>query len=622
VNRLVPPLLLLVACSEYDLGVNPDSLGIPLECNLDTIFPDDVQAIDSCADVPGGFVPIVEWGAGDGESCRGVPAVGDLDGDGRAEIVANFTAGFLPGAAGAIVALEGDGTERWRVADASLGFATGLTLADVDEDGHPEIFGVKGYGIQMPPPAGSATYSVVRYDWEGNFVWESERFTYLDFDYATGVIVSDMDKDGSAEVVAGRVILNEDGSTRGRGDKTHGSWGEMPNILGPDPVTEGSVVAVADLDLDGIEEVITGNTWYTPDGAVKWHDSTQPDGMVAIANIDADPQGEMVVSSFNAIRVVDHDGHVLWGPLEIPGANIVSPVAIADVDHDGSPEIFAAGGNALVAFRADGSQLWQAEAIDESGATGPSVFDFEGDGELDIVYIDEQNMSVFEGKTGVMKFFNPEHASDTMMDYPVIADVDSDGQAEIVVAHANFTRALSVYGDQNESWGPARRVWNQHSYSINNINDDLTLPVEGLQGFETHNTWHSATDTRFLDGTLKELSAELLETCEVDCEDGVLYVVGRVQNRAADPVLEDIPVALYALVDGIPQLVGQEVAGGPTPPASTGAPFAFRVAADIAAQATELRLVVDDDGSGLGVHFECDETDNTAVLAGPFCGAP
>ena len=94
---VLPAALLAAACSEYDLGVTTTDLGLPPECPIDAISPEDTVPVESCADLPGGFEPVVEWGAGDGRSSRSVPAVADLNGDGLPEIIANFTSGLLPG---------------------------------------------------------------------------------------------------------------------------------------------------------------------------------------------------------------------------------------------------------------------------------------------------------------------------------------------------------------------------------------------------------------------------------------------------------------------------------------------------------------------------------------------
>ncbi len=617
-SRLPLLCFLALSCSEFNLGVTTSDLGLPLACDLDEIFPEENVPVDSCAEVPGGFVPVVEWGAGDGMSSRAVPAVADLDGDGIPEVIANFTPGFLPGTTtGNLVILNGDGSVRSSTPQ-GLAFASGLSIGDVDADGRPDIFGVVALGAQFPTE--NSPYAVARFDNTGVKVWESQPYTRDDFDYATGISLSDMDHDGRVEIVAGRVILNDDGTERGRGTLGRGSYGALPNIFDASmPYSESTLSAVADIDLDGIEEVITGNAIYSPDGDVLWSDPSQADGSVAIANIDADPEAERIVCSFGGVRAVDTDGTILWGPIVPENSNIISTPAIADVNGDNLPEIFVAGGNQLLALRSDGVVLWSNTVIDESGASGPAVFDFEGDGLMDVVYIDEQNMSVFEGRTGELKFFSDEHNSDTMMDYPVIADVDADGQAEIVVAHANYSRALSVYGDESESWGPARRLWNQHAYRIDNIADDTTIPMEPEQSFQTHNTWHSATDTRYLSDSLKELSAEIVDTCDVDCARGDYYVVGRIINRSAVPVTEPIPVALYAVTAGVARLVHTEQVEGPFPGGVTGTPFAMSVATDDLAGANDLRFVVDDDGSGLGVHFECDESDNAAEIRAPFC---
>ncbi len=608
-------MMALAGCgAEYDLAVSGDDLGLPIDCDIEPIVPEETD-LSTCQPEVGTFVPIVEWGAGNGASSRSVPAVADLDGDGLPEIIANFSTGLFL-SKGELVILDGHGNELRRT-NPGIGYASGPTVVDLDADGTPEILVVRALGSQMPLQDGS--YSVAAYSPDLTLLWESATYDQTHFDYATGIAVSDMDHDGSPEIVAGRVILNSDGTEKGVGNGGHGSWGEMPNIMGGAPVTEASLPAIADLDLDGVEEVITGNTWYNPDGSTKWLGASQEDGMVAIANLDGDPEGEVIVSSFDGVRAVDTDGSIMWGPLTLTNANIVSPAAIADLSGDGMPNIVVAGGNQLVALHADGTEYWSAAVQDLSGATGASIFDFDGDGVPEVVYIDETDMLVFDGRTGTVKFLSDEHSSNTMMDYPVIADVDADGQAEIVVAHAGLTRALSVYGDMDMSWAPARRIWNQHAYSINNIEDDLTVPVTAVQAFTTHNTWHSAIDTRLLEGNLAEVTAEIVTTCDTDCEQGRYHVVGRLLNRGEADVPAGMWLSLYA-VNGINvNLLGSAQTEDITPAQMSSAPIAFEVQATDVMDMTLIRLVADDDGSGFSALAECDENDNASELVGPFC---
>jgi len=617
-KSLLALALLLTAChpSDYVVGSHIGNYGIPEECNIDDIPTAGAAPIDTCVIEPT-FDPILEWSAGPNRSVRGVPAVADLWQDGHPEIIAVFSSS-LPMGKGVLTVLHGDGSGEVWSRDAGLAFATGATVGDVTGDGIAEILVVHSLGSDLPITPG--IYTVMAYSRDGAPVWESAQFSNLDFDYATGISVADMDHDGNVEVVAGRVILNgADGSTRGVGGQGKGCYGHMPSITGGDPVTEGALSLVTDINLDGIDEVITGNAWYDPDGRTIWRNADEHDGMPAVANLDDDPEGEIVLSSFNTVRALDNDGTPLWGPLEVQGANIVSAPAIADLDFDGSPEILVAGGNQIVALHADGTQLWSHPATDESGATGASVFDFEGDGRLEVVYIDEVEIMVLDGATGQLKFHTTDHASDTMMDYPVIADVDADGHAEIIVGHARFTRGLSVFGDAMDSWAPARPLWNQHAYSMTNINDDLTVPTNPAPSFTTHNTWHAGTAPSADRVGYQELGAELVTSCDIACPEGSYYVLGRVVNHGGVEAPAGIPVSVYTRTQGVSFLLQTKITEEVIPAGTTGEVLTFNLSPEDLAGVGELVLRADDDGTGQGSYAECSEDDNEATLYGPFC---
>lgn len=625
-STLVVALLLTTACSEYNFGggkksadagdePGPDLNDLPAECLLDEIAAEDVGINDGCLPDGGtaaGFDPIVEWGAGENRSSRATVAVADLNGDGIPEVVANFTG--LIGGTGDLVVLNGqNGNEIWSK-PAELGYASSPAVGDIDGDGQPEIFAVKQKSGGLLSLNG--TFALAAWDAFGDKLWESDEFDNDNFDYASAVSLSDMDHDGSPEIVVGRVIFNSNGTTRGVGEYGRGSWGVAPIIS----LSEASVSAVADLDLDGVEEVITGNAAYDPDGNTIWQTGGW-DGMVGIANLDDDPEGEIVASSFHTVRAMDTHGEPMWGPVEIPGANIVSPSAIADVDGDGYPEIFVAGGANLVSLDRFGNINWSVPVHDTSGASGPSIFDFEGDGVPEVVYIDEIQMLVVNGVTGEKKFHTTDHASDTMMDYPVIADVDADGHAEIIVAHAGNGRALSVYGDAANMWANCRPLWNQHAYSINNVSDDLSVPQTQVQGFTDHNTWHSAIDSLTIpvDMGVRDLEAEILDVCDVDCESGVVYVVARVLNKSNIDAPAGIPVALYSReYNGDRLLAVVETVAG-IPAGRTGESMVFEVDAEEASTVFRFVAAADDYGDGLGMILECSEDNNTFAYDGEFC---
>ena len=626
-------LIGLAACQDYNLNGKDDlnsggdeggdggsgdggEIDAPAACAPSTFPAEELGTDDLCTAEPaGGFDPVVEWEYGSGQGCLSQPVVGDVNRDGMPDIVINLLANFF-NPPGALVVLNGDGSGvLWQDTSARIAYGSPPALGDIDGDGFTEIVFVREYASAL---FAVGDYTVVAYDHDGRRKWESAHFVGLDFESASAPNIRDMDHDGNVEVVVGRVILNgADGSTRGVGAHGRGSYGIVS--LGGFTVSEASVPAVTDIDLDGVDEVIVGNAMYSPDGATLWSDLGQEDAMISVANLDDDPEGEIVGISYNTIRAMDTDGRVLWGPIEVSGANILATAAIADLDGDGRPEIVTAGGNQVVAFHADGSIFWTAAATDESGATGASFFDFEGDGQLEVVYIDELDMVVLDGRTGARRFLNSEHGSNTMFDYPTVADVDNDGEAEIVVCHNSFGSAVSVYGDRSGSWRPARKVWNQHAYDITNINDDLTVPLDPEPGFVAHNTWHSAQPAD-LGSIGLDLGGEILAVCEDDCSSGVVYVTFRAQNVAGEAISDDVALTLYAVgADGTLSAVeGAVVSGGIESGWASEAVVVAVPAAELEG-AEALQLQVDDDGTGTGAFAECAEHNNVYLWRGPFC---
>ena len=67
-----------------------------------------------------------------------------------------------------------------------------------------------------------------------------------------------------------------------------------------------------------------------------------------------------------------------------------------------------------------------------SSVTGSTVFDFEGDGIAEVVYADECFLWVYDGPTGHVRYAGLT-TSFTGTEASVVADVDGDGHAEIVL---------------------------------------------------------------------------------------------------------------------------------------------------------------------------------------------
>lgn len=132
--------------------------------------------------------------------------------------------------------------------------------------------------------------------------------------------------------------------------------------------------------------------------------------------------------------------------MDVSGFSVGGPVTIGDFDNDGLPEIGVASSGVFGVYDplckaynapqgcADKYILWERWSQDNSsGETGSSLFDFDGDGQPEAVYGDECFVRVYEGNTGRV-LFSSKRASGTSIEAPVIADVDDDGSAEILMS--------------------------------------------------------------------------------------------------------------------------------------------------------------------------------------------
>jgi hypothetical protein len=399
---------------------------------------------------------------------------------------------------------------------------TGIAAADLDGDGVPELVAIgRSDGGAGDKPGGTVAFRRTSADGTAwSVFWENADYPAWAVHTRGGPIISiaNLDREGSPEVVIGNVVLDGlDGSLVWDGVVTSAGAGGIGNnaFLGPASV-------VADIDGDGPIEVIAGNTLYNTDGAPRWtfgYTSQNSacggdlpcDGFNAVANFDADPQGEVVSVRRGEVFVLDHTGTQQWKvqiPVDDCANNESGPPTIADFDGDGQPEIGVASADYYVVvdhntcnidnFSDAGCHarniLWVLPNNDcSSRVTGSSVFDFDGDGNAEVVYADETALYIIDGRTGTVLYADTTHRSHTRIELPVIADVDNDGNAEIIVAEnragGGTTPGLRVYEDRADNWVRTRRVWNQHTYAITHITEDGTAPTDLPSNWPRYNNF-------------------------------------------------------------------------------------------------------------------------------------
>lgn len=554
-------------------------------------------SVNDCLVQPiiGQFNPVFEWTKQSFSELPSstqimmTPSVIDLDGDGVPEIVVGTTPSLGGGyvEVGSLRAVRGDtGAEVFTVTDSAyrINTASSIAVGDIDDDGKPEIIACDESG-----------YRLIAFEHDGTFKWRSADLEPINWGAPA---LADLNHDGSPEIIVGRQVLDSSGRVLWTGTGGRGSLGAGPLAL------------VTDLDMDGNPEIVAGNTAYSSLGSTVWQSTSLPDGLNAVGNFNASPFPEVVLVSGGQVWLLDHLGQVIWGPVGVPGGG-GGPPTVADFDGDGQPEIGVAGASRFVVFEGDGSILWLSTTQDSSSqVTAASVFDFDGDGSAEVVYRDELKLRIYRGIDGQVLYEVPM-SSCTWHEYVVVADVDADGNAEIVaVANQNCgfgpQTGLYVIGDRDDTWVSTRKIWNQHTYHIDNINDDGSVPKFEANSWLSHNSYRlNALPTVEESRQAPDLLAAYLVTGKKP--GGGSTLSARIANVGSQFAPVGVSVAFY---EGNPA-AGGNLLGVVTLPEVLQVAAYSDISLDVNGLPGDIWVVADDDGTGRGRVRECNEENNT-----------
>ncbi|MCX4245108.1 FG-GAP-like repeat-containing protein [Paraliomyxa miuraensis] len=549
--------------------------------------------------------------------CVMSPMVADLDADCTPEIIFNSYTGSNYTTNGILRAISGsDGSKVWTLTDD--GYRT-------DPGSHPAIGDITGDGMpEVIVPSESNTLIAVA-GATGTPLWISQ--PYSGGGKSGSPSIADFDNTGLPEIAFGRNIYDASGNI---------AWNIASGATGANG-SVGPLSCVADLTGDGRPELIAGGTVYTFTGTVGvdfmgmllWTGQSA-DGYCGVADLDNDGQPEVIDVISNNIRVYDGLTGATLATLPIAGGGAGGPPNIADFDGDGFPDIGTAGGDRYVVAQYTAgmglTELWQADTKDGSSQrTGSSVFDFDGDGRSEVIYGDEWYLRIYPGTEpdcavggplcdGIMTdeeiLFIDINSSRTRSEYPIIADVDGDFKAEIVISTNNESgqgaigdAGVEVFEDRLDNWVGTRPIWNQHTYHVTNVGIDGSIPAVEPPNWATYNSYR-----RNGQGDLEQLCAPDLVAADlnipaVPCPD--LEISVKVLNQGCLGVGPGVNVSFYDSDQGLlatVQTQGPIPAGGSETiqlslPNPGNAPF-------------EITVVVDDSGAGAGAFNECIEDNN------------
>ena len=213
---------------------------------------------------------------------------------------------------------------------------------------------------------------------------------------------------------------------------------------------------------------------------------------------------------------------------------------------------------------------WRLFSQDNSGVIAVSSFDLNGDGYAEIFKRDEETFRILyggaepypEGVGSSRYLYLQGCRSSTSDEYPIIADIDDDGEAEILFTcktSSQFSNANGrLYEIESDSipWMPARAVWNQYNYSGLQINDDLTVPKHqqanhlefpnlgsGKRPFNIARAQTTPFDDQF-DPYIPVPDADIqIDTVICDVDSFLLRLT--IYNRGSASLPDNLPISFY-----------------------------------------------------------------------------
>ncbi len=493
----------------YPVGAFPEWLAVA-DFNGDGKL-DVAVASQGCSPCKPGVLGGGIWvllGNGDGTLRAGVNyaptsagsvAVGDLNGDGKPDLIV----GSVTGSGGATVLLgKGDGTFQ---APAVVGIVTAggsaIVIADVNGDGKLDIVSpnvpsgniavLLGNGngtFKAPVISGTQTLTqgflftavadfngdgkldVVTTNNLGNFiqVWLGNGdgsfkapTNYTVGSQPTSIAAGDFNGDGKPDLaITGGDGLNPAISVLiGKGDGTF----QTPVNYVPtgNPVIS---LAIADFNGDGqLDFVVASQLVSLPAGvwtvlgngdgtfqtAVDYKAGTGPQS-AAVGDFNGDGVPDLAVASngSNTVSILLGKGDGTFRPaVNYPAGQGASSVAVGDFNGDGKLDLVvgnvAVGSVSVLLGKGDGTFQAKMDTAVPFGALGVAVGDFNKDGRADVAVVSLLGISVLLGKGDGT--FQPPATNGTRsgLGNVVVADFNGDGNVDLAVANG-FSNTISV----------------------------------------------------------------------------------------------------------------------------------------------------------------------------------
>jgi hypothetical protein len=222
-----------------------------------------------------------------------------------------------------------------------------------------------------------------------------------------------------------------------------------------------------------------------------------PDGAASYGDVDGDGFGEIVVTthavgSFSTGKVYafEKNGSNVFGfPIDTEGGPVRTPV-LADLDLDGADEIIISVRNwpdgFVHIYNGNGTPYegWPVR-MNDVPATTVAVGDITGDGIPEIIAASYTALYAYTTEGDILPGFPFIPGAGRVFSHssPVLADLDGDGQREIIIGdHSSSSSNGKVHilksdGSNFPNWPKTTEWWIYSPPSVGDINDDGSLDV-------------------------------------------------------------------------------------------------------------------------------------------------
>ena len=325
-------------------------------------------------------------------------------------------------------------------------------------------------------------------------------------------------------------------------------------------------------------------------------DTTPADTWTYTASVwDRAGEIRLVRSDSSQLSVADSGGRVLWSRYREPTTGLPPGAcdnfpAVGDLDGDAVPDIVTCEGRLgekLIAYSLSGALMWRAPAQYEWGPNGGmALADLDADARYEVVSWSDAGLRILDGATGQILAETQDVVAYGAWSQPVIADVDGDGSAEIVVAGDWASEAdepreakndhLFVLGPKTGRWARTRPVWNQTPYDVVSVADDGSAVRFPWANWQTYNSYRAQPAH---DGDLPDLQVKVTGACADTCSPGgTVWVAAQVGNAGSHEAAAGARVSLHTWseAEGV-TTVGEATVADPIPSGQDAAGVVFAV---------------------------------------------